>query len=295
MTQTLTLEEEGALTRLVRAAWRDTVPCTLYDSPVLFERLLGARYKKFRALIDQHFTPDPELPGRLRCQWLTLIYVDQAHRYRKRVERNERHRVKLAEKLAKLRRLEAEEEETQGETHQETHGETSPETHDETHRETLPETSHETANRGVETSPPLRAKSLELRGASPLDLKIQGQEAPALDRALGAETPRAASSGTTAGTTGATSEHERAYWQRLKARAESFAQAHPERYEEVVAAIRLGLALPRGRPVPNWYKQQFDDAVLVAVRQLHPDWPQSADEWHPEPGESGESGDEVAA
>lgn len=286
MTKVLTLEEEGALVRLIRAAWRDPVPCTLYDSPVFFERLLGRRWKHFRPLIDEHFHPDPDIPGRIRCQWLTVLYTDQAHRYRKRVERNERHRVKLNEKL---RRLEAEEDETPLKTPPatssvalaETSHETPPETHGETHRET----SHETVIGGPETSPPLRAKSLELRGASPTALTSSGLEAPSQGRALGLERPRAASEERPVNqppVASPSAAKERAYFARLRDKVARFKGAHPDRYEEVVVKIRLNLGLPRGKPVPAWYQQQFDDQVLVAVRELHPDWPSSAEDWKPE-------------
>jgi uncharacterized protein YdaU (DUF1376 family) len=80
-TRELSLEEEGALMRLLRRAWRDTTPCTIADSETVFDRLLGSRWKKLLPLIRQHFTPAADAPGRLRCVWLFALYEHQLRKH----------------------------------------------------------------------------------------------------------------------------------------------------------------------------------------------------------------------
>jgi uncharacterized protein YdaU (DUF1376 family) len=76
-TRELSLEEEGALMRLTRHAWEADDPCTIADSEAVFDRLLGSRWKRLLPLLRRHFTPAPERPGRLRCEWLYAIWQRQ--------------------------------------------------------------------------------------------------------------------------------------------------------------------------------------------------------------------------
>lgn len=86
-TRELSLEQEGALMRLLRHAWRDPDPCTIADSDAAFDRALGSRWKKMMPLVRQHFTPVEGKPGRLRCEWLFALYQQQLAKHESYKER----------------------------------------------------------------------------------------------------------------------------------------------------------------------------------------------------------------
>jgi 5-methylcytosine-specific restriction protein A len=79
-----TFEEETALHRAARQAWRDKdAPCTLVDTPSAWERLLGTRWRKLRTFLQRHFLPDPQHEGRFVWGWLLSLYrmCDQRTRW----------------------------------------------------------------------------------------------------------------------------------------------------------------------------------------------------------------------
>ena len=63
--EALSAEQEGHLMRACRKAWRADDPCTLADTPAAWERLFGAKWKAARTALADHFTADPEQPGRV--------------------------------------------------------------------------------------------------------------------------------------------------------------------------------------------------------------------------------------
>lgn len=87
----LSLAEEGALMRCIVASWsaglRGEPPGTLPDNAAAFSRLLGSDWEKLQPAVRAHFLPDPETPGRLRCDWLAKLYEQQQTRHEKSVQK----------------------------------------------------------------------------------------------------------------------------------------------------------------------------------------------------------------
>jgi hypothetical protein len=87
----LSLAETGALLVCVLASWnaaaRGDAPGTLPSSPDALSRLLGADAAAVLPIIRQHWTEDPDRPGRLRCAWLAELYAEQLRKHESIVER----------------------------------------------------------------------------------------------------------------------------------------------------------------------------------------------------------------
>lgn len=250
-TADLTLEEEGALTRLCRMAWAEEIPCTLPESATRLERILGARWQRLRHVLAANFTPDSAHPGRLVCTWLLALYDEQHGKYSKRVERNNRYR----------RRQKGEETDTTPATSPES----SPATSQETHVETTSETQGE-------TSQPSRAESKELRRASPGILKNPGLEAPAPSGAFALGEARAAGAGEEA-----TNVLHGEYYQRLRARAQTWLERHPDEAAQLEEDTKRELALPEGRKLTGWQQQFLTDRIADVIRERQ-GWP-DAETW----------------
>ena len=77
----LSVWQEGALMRLLRAAWRSPVPCTVLDTPDELARIVGAEWKKARPVLTAHFQPLADDPSRYRCEWLYDLYLRQLERH----------------------------------------------------------------------------------------------------------------------------------------------------------------------------------------------------------------------
>lgn len=78
----LSLLEEGALMRLLRHAWRaESHPCTILDRPDELARIIGHEARKAVPVLRAHFTPLPDEPGRLRCEWLYDLYLRQLEKH----------------------------------------------------------------------------------------------------------------------------------------------------------------------------------------------------------------------
>jgi uncharacterized protein YdaU (DUF1376 family) len=86
-TRELSLDEEGALMRLLRHAWEAEEFGTIADSESTFDRILGSRWKKLLPLIRAHFTPVADRPGRLRCDWFVAMHDRQLAKHRSYQER----------------------------------------------------------------------------------------------------------------------------------------------------------------------------------------------------------------
>lgn len=80
-----TVEEEGALLRMMRRAWRRPEPCTLDDGPAAFDAV-GARAKVLTPFLRRFFLPDPARPGKLVSPWLRAKYDAQRERYERRAK-----------------------------------------------------------------------------------------------------------------------------------------------------------------------------------------------------------------
>ena len=81
-TESLSFEEAGALMYIYGFAWEESEPpCTIADSPTLFDRLLGSRREALEPMVRKVFVPDAELPGRLRSPWLSALYAEQLGKY----------------------------------------------------------------------------------------------------------------------------------------------------------------------------------------------------------------------
>ncbi len=86
----LSVEEEGALMRLVRAAWKPPFPGSILDKDTEFDHILGSRWKKLEPFIRQHFTPDPENAGRLHCLWVNELRQRAAAKHETYVARGKK-------------------------------------------------------------------------------------------------------------------------------------------------------------------------------------------------------------
>lgn len=87
----LSMAEAGALLVCVLASWNASVrgeePGTLPASPDALARLLGADAATVMPLVRQHWTEDPDRPGRLRCAWLAELYAEQLRKHESIVAR----------------------------------------------------------------------------------------------------------------------------------------------------------------------------------------------------------------
>lgn len=78
----LSLEDEGAVMRLLRHSWGAKQPGTLPDDHDTFARILGARWRKFLPLVYRFFKAIEGQPGMLHSEWFGAIYsrADTKHK-----------------------------------------------------------------------------------------------------------------------------------------------------------------------------------------------------------------------
>jgi uncharacterized protein YdaU (DUF1376 family) len=81
----LSLEEEGILMRLIRAAWQSPVLGTIADTDDEFARILGAKWKHGLPLIRRMFTVGED--GRLRCALFEELYERAETKHQSYVDR----------------------------------------------------------------------------------------------------------------------------------------------------------------------------------------------------------------
>jgi len=93
-TALLSLEATGALLVCVLCSWNAAVrgdePGTLPASEPALARLLGPTWRKVLGTVREHFTEDPDTPGRLRCAWVADLYAAQLARHTSAVERGKK-------------------------------------------------------------------------------------------------------------------------------------------------------------------------------------------------------------
>lgn len=76
-----TSEEEGAIWRLFRLAWRGRPPCTIPSNEQLFRNELGARWRRLMPAVRSVFVPH-ENPELLHSPWLEELLQQQLSRGR---------------------------------------------------------------------------------------------------------------------------------------------------------------------------------------------------------------------